>query len=867
MRIVQPATDEDLLVPPPAWRRSHHLRRGGWWADRPVRIDAVKAAAAGTAFLTSGPEWTEKVLRRERADPAVSEAGLAALADPENATPDGMAALLGARCLVRNRPDAELTAVAEHLMAARGVAFAVRVAAEVAGLRAEGGYSDGEVRGAMLRVTRTTYTRIDYFDALRPDTFATFRRRIRGHLATAPADDYAAAEAALTPYRDRAPQQRALASFLLPTREDWIAEDVAWLTAHRTGNGREDWATPIEYALLPSVRTLAQLDAVETHQLHFDWFTEVLENIGPAVLPRLLSALTRWDGADSRRTVFAAVAVIPTDDAYRALLDRRADRVVRPALHDATARFPRRALRLLAEAGADDLLRGHVARNPGLAAAVLPELTQTAAGLIRAALAETGTDRDAPADRVPAVLGGPGPVVSAWVDAETLPRIALRDGSGVLPVASVRRLVTLLATADPRVTGVRDALVPGALRELGWELFTRWQDADAPAKDGWALTSLGLSGDDETVRRLAPVIRAWPGKSGHARAVHGLDVLTAIGTETALMHLHGISQNVRFRGLKEQAEEKVRAVADRLGLTPERLADRLVPRLGLAADGTLTLDYGPRWFRAGFDEQLRPYVTDAAGKRLKALPRPGASDDAEKASAAYARYAALKKDVRVLARDQLTRLEAAMADRRRWTAAEFRAHLADHPLLGHLVRRLVWGVYADGTLCAAFRVAEDRSLAGPDDEEMTLADDALVGVAHPVELGTVWGEVFSDYEILQPFPQLGREVFTPADAELPTDAENRALLALEKRGWRRGEPGPGGQQQSIGKTLPGGVHVELELSPGIPISDPHDVWADSQEVSAPRLTIGDRRNVPLTDLDPVTASELLRDLATLAAER
>ncbi|GAB7050185.1 DUF4132 domain-containing protein [Catenuloplanes indicus] len=347
----------------------------------------------------------------------------------------------------------------------------------------------------------------------------------------------------------------------------------------------------------------------------------------------------------------------------------------------------------------------------------------------------------------------------------------------------------------------------------------------------------------------------------------GLDVLAAIGTETALMHLHGISQTVRFRGLQEQARAKVRVVADRLALTPEQLADRLVPSLGLSADGTLLLDYGHRRFWAGFDEQLRPYVTDAAGKRLAALPKPGAQDDAQKAAAAYARYAALKKDVRTLARDQLRRLETAMAGRRRWIAAEFRAHLAGHPLVGHLVRRLVWGVYADGALVAAFRVAEDRSLADSDDREMVIADDALVGVAHPVELGGEWSEVFSDYEILQPFPQLGREVFTAAGAELPTWAENRALLALEKRGWRRGDPGPGGQQQSIGKAMTGDVSVELELSPGIPVNNRHDVWADSQELSAPRVTVGRRRNVPLAALHPVIASELLRDLATLTAAR
>jgi len=46
-------------------------------------------------------------------------------------------------------------------------------------------------------------------------------------------------------------------------------------------------------------------------------------------------------------------------------------------------------------------------------------------------------------------------------------------------------------------------------------------------------------------RRLTPMIRAWPGESAHARAVIGLDVLAAIGSDVALMHLHGIAQKER----------------------------------------------------------------------------------------------------------------------------------------------------------------------------------------------------------------------------------------------------------------------------------------------------------------------------------
>ncbi|MFV2180102.1 DUF4132 domain-containing protein, partial [Actinomadura sp. LOL_011] len=92
-------------------------------------------------------------------------------------------------------------------------------------------------------------------------------------------------------------------------------------------------------------------------------------------------------------------------------------------------------------------------------------------------------------------------------------------------------------------------------------------------------------------------------------------------------------------------------------------------------------------------------------------PKPGANDDPELAPAAYKRFSGLKKDVRTVAADRLARLERDMVTGRRRSAAEFREHLAGHPLVGHLVRRLVWRV-VDGP---AFRVAEDGTFADSSD--------------------------------------------------------------------------------------------------------------------------------------------------------
>ncbi|GAA2149303.1 DUF4132 domain-containing protein [Actinomadura napierensis] len=489
------------------------------------------------------------------------------------------------------------------------------------------------------------------------------------------------------------------------------------------------------------------------------------------------------------------------------------------------------------------------------------------------------------------ILPAKMPAVGDWADVRLLPQILLRDGERALPDAAAEHVLTMLAMSKPGevyagIAAVRELCDPASLAEFGWAVFRRWEANGAPSKDGWALTQLGWLGDDDTVRRLTPVIRAWPGDGGHAKAVTGLDVLAAIGTDVALMHLHAISQKVKFKGLRTRAQEKIAEVAAGLELRPEELADRLVPDFGLDDAGTMTLDYGPRRFVVGFDEQLRPYVADEDGKRRKALPKPGAKDDPELAPAAYKAFSALKKDVRTVAADLIVRLETAMVRNRRWSLTEFRDLLAGHPLVRHLVRRLVWiAVEMDQYKSITFRVAEDGTFAGAHDTALNLPETVVVGVMHPVHLGktdlvAAWSEVFADYEILQPFPQLGRPVHELADEERKSGHLARfegatvpvgRLLGLTKRGWERGAPQDAGVECWISRPAGPNRHVVIDLDPGIAVGDP-DTLGDQtlRQVCLCRrqdeLWMHHGNPLPFGELDPVTASEVIADLTALTAD-
>lgn len=479
-----------------------------------------------------------------------------------------------------------------------------------------------------------------------------------------------------------------------------------------------------------------------------------------------------------------------------------------------------------------------------------------------------------PATELPARI----PVLPAWLTVQSLPQLILRDSERAVPRENAANLVTMLQLSDEDVAyvGVKRVLAeltPQSAAAFGWNVFEQWLAAGAPSKETWVLSGLGWVGDDDTARRLAPMIARWPGESQHKRAVVGLGVLAAIGTDVALMQLHRISMRVKFKALKERAQERIAEIAESLNLSTDELADRLVPDFGLTADGGLVLDFGPRSFTVGFDEQLKPTITDDAGKPRKALPKPAASDDAESANAAVKAFAALKKDVRTVAADQVARLEGALRTQRRWSADDFRTHLVEHPLVIHLVRRLVWATYPDldarTAPSATFRVAEDRTFADLQDDTYLLPDGAVVGLAHPLHLGAAdlaaWSEVFADYELLQPFPQLGRPVVTLSEGQASASdlvgdfgvtAPTRAFLGLTKSGWNRGTPMDAGVEEDMWIAV-GDRRVTLGMDQGIVVGDPDALGAEQTltSIAVDQGTFG--------DLPPIPVSELLAGLQRL----
>ena len=235
------------------------------------------------------------------------------------------------------------------------------------------------------------------------------------------------------------------------------------------------------------------------------------------------------------------------------------------------------------------------------------------------------------------------------------------------------------------------------------------------------------------------------------------------------------------------------------------------------------------------------------------------------------------EDARAIASQQLVRLELAMVDRRRWNTGEFRACFLEHPLMRHLAARLVWGLYEDGQLASCFRVAEDFSLADASDRAFELPADAAVGIPHVLEMDAAtqatFGQLFGDYEILQPFRQLGRETYAFGPQELEQveitrfarTATSGGVLGLVNRGWRKGEA-ESGCVSWLHRLLPDGLEAMLQLDPGLRVGE-FDA-AETQHL--PSLVLRQAgagwygEAVPFGRLTTMAVSELLRDIDLLA---
>ncbi|TNE90465.1 MAG: DUF4132 domain-containing protein [Deltaproteobacteria bacterium] len=456
-----------------------------------------------------------------------------------------------------------------------------------------------------------------------------------------------------------------------------------------------------------------------------------------------------------------------------------------------------------------------------------------------------------------------GVVPPPWLRVPRLPRSMLTSGEALPPQAvgaMVRQLVHCdLQTPPPGVRTWR-AQTTG-LADLAEALLAAWQEAGLPREGRWVLGAQVHLADPSTPRRLARRLLQWP-RAGHAReAALAVDALAHIRLSEAMMQLFALRQQRQTRAVSERAALHIEALAKQANMPLAELEERLVPDLGLDDRGGLDLDFGPRRFRVTFDERLQPVLLDAEGQPVPRFPSARKSDDAALARQAKQTWTALKADVKTLAKAQLTRFETAMVEGQSWDTRDFLDHVVGHRLVAHLARRLVWRS-GDQT----FRVDESGELVDADEEPFT--PGPKVDLPHPLDLPALsreaWSEILGDYQILQPFDQLGRRFPTLPTAPsrqlaLPDDhsLSTGRVLGLTRKGWQREMHTDEDRRLPVFSTLTRelrGVRIRLEL----------DGWVNLEHIDAEaRLPVCELRASRDWSEHPVVTAEVLRDLGVV----
>ena len=393
---------------------------------------------------------------------------------------------------------------------------------------------------------------------------------------------------------------------------------------------------------------------------------------------------------------------------------------------------------------------------------------------------------------------------------------------------------------------LREGLDPASLDRFAWALFMDGPSTGAAAFHEWMAMSLVAFGGDDIVSRLSRYTRDWA-QSDPRACITLVDVLAQLGTEEARLELLAVAELARAPVLLEALKD-VAPTADALH------------RIDLDERGEATLDLGSRRVRVVLDEELTPRVVLADGRHVNQVPRPRKGDDPKLAANATAQFNRLRREAKTVAAAGLRKLERDMVSGRALRMSDFHT-LARHPLLGHAVRRLIWEARAGET--ARFRVAEDGSYTDDRDLPLEIDPGATIVLTHPLFLDDQalarWGTLLADYEIVQPFDQLGRITFRGTIAMAQTllaglsgaMVEARALLkTLELHGWERPA---GARVAGASREVPcgtGTTRVYLSFAPGITLAQvrkapaqklgPMRIAADGHRGPLASRPVGDR---------------------------
>lgn len=444
--------------------------------------------------------------------------------------------------------------------------------------------------------------------------------------------------------------------------------------------------------------------------------------------------------------------------------------------------------------------------------------------------AEQGTEK---ADIVSSFVSASKAKKVAWLFEQPYKTVHFNDG-GEVPEDYLKALIIIYSemtsvSVNKTALEIAEKINPDDLNEFTIDVFSRWVEKGAAAKTKWVLWFCGVHGGHGMIENLMYYIKEWTEHSRGAIASEAVYAMSVNGSSEALMNIDNMARKFKHKQVRNAANSALNKAAELLGITKEELGDRIVPDMNFDENMCRVFDYGNRQFKVYLTPSLELEIYNG-DKKVKNMPKPAKSDDAEKAEKSYSDFKIMKKQIKTVIESQKNRLEYVLMCDRKWTAEAWKKLFVKNPVMHCFAIGLIWGIYECGELKESFRYMDDGSFTNIDEDEFEIPENVEIGLVHPIELTdeqrASWAEQLSDYEITQPFSQIGRPFYKPDESELyqagisrfeGKEVSDYTLRGkLTKMGWETGCPQDAGYFMEFVHdddiTVSEGYRTEIEFS-------------------------------------------------------
>ncbi|MBR4318874.1 MAG: hypothetical protein IKP69_02330, partial [Oscillospiraceae bacterium] len=135
------------------------------------------------------------------------------------------------------------------------------------------------------------------------------------------------------------------------------------------------------------------------------------------------------------------------------------------------------------------------------------------------------------------------------------------------------------------------------LERFAQEVFSRFIDKGAEAKQRWVIYFTAIYGGFDAVTSLQHYIKEWAEHSRGAIASDAVKALALNGSSVALMAVDQMARKFKHRQVRNTAGTALYEAAKALNITREELEDRIIPDLGFDETLCRIFDYGARQFQ------------------------------------------------------------------------------------------------------------------------------------------------------------------------------------------------------------------------------------------------------------------------------